>query len=82
VNSAFRLTFTMHGERGHSCPRDVQIRADAGLVVMVTVSSVPRVTVLQAAKDRIAPAAHPRTLVRMDCPPAHMSAYDLTILDK
>src|SRR5918995_1577821 len=58
----------MQGERGHSCPSEVRIRAEAGLAVMVTVSSIPRVTVLQAARDRTAPAAHPSTLVCMDRP--------------
>src|SRR5918998_1828791 len=68
VNSALRLTFKTQGERGQSCPSEVRIRAEAGLAVMVTVSSIPRVTVLQAARDRTVPAAHPSTLVCMDCP--------------
>jgi hypothetical protein len=47
VNSVLRLTFTMHGDRGQSCPSDVQICAEAGVALTVTVSLTPQVTILQ-----------------------------------
>src|SRR3954463_16177986 len=57
----------MQGDLGHSWPSEVVIRAEAGFAVMVTVSSVPRVAVLQPASAS-AIAAPARNVVLMASP--------------